>query len=96
MRGKKSFTISQWTVAEAWKRIKANKGAAGVDNVTIEAYKMDLKNKLYKLWNRMSLGNYIPQAVMGVQIPKKSGGKAATGNANDGRQNCSNDSKNGF
>ena len=47
--------------------------------MTIEEYEMDLKNNLYKLWNRMSSGSYIPQAVMGVEIPKKSGGKRLLG-----------------
>ncbi len=79
MSGKKAFTISQWTVLEAWKRIKANKGAAGIDDVSIEQYEQNLKMNLYKLWNRMSSGSYFPKAVLGVEIPKKSGGKRLLG-----------------
>jgi len=63
MKGKKPFTISQWTVLEAWKRVRANKGAAGVDEVSIEEYEQNLKMNLYKLWNRLSSGSYFPQDV---------------------------------
>jgi len=59
---------------EAFKLVKANKGAPGIDDRTIEEFEADLKNNLYKLWNRMSSGSYFPKSVKGVEIPKKSGG----------------------
>ena len=54
--------------------VKANKGASGIDEKTIAEFEADLKNNLYKLWNRMSSGSYFPKPVRGVEIPKKSGG----------------------
>lgn len=59
---------------EASKLVRANKGAPGIDDKTIEEFEADLKNNLYKLWNRMSSGSYFPKPVKGVEIPKKSGG----------------------
>ena len=73
MKQAKPFCISKRQVWEAYKRVKANKGAAGVDRQTIEAFEGDLKNNLYKLWNRMSSGSYFPIAVMRVEIPKDDG-----------------------
>ena len=70
----KSFDISKWEVWEAYRRVKANKGAPGVDGQTIEAFETDLKNNLYKVWNRMSSGSYFPPAVRAVPIPKADGG----------------------
>jgi len=79
MSREKPFTISRWTVFEAWKRVKANKGAAGMDGICIEQYEQNLKENLYKLWNRMSSGSYFPKPVLGVEIPKKTGGKRMLG-----------------
>ncbi len=59
---------------EAYRLVSANKGAPGIDEKTIEEFEADLKNNLYKLWNRMSSGSYFPKPVKGVEIPKKSGG----------------------
>lgn len=59
--------------------MKANKGAAGVDGLTIEQFKSDLSKNLYRVWNRMSSGTYFPQAVRAVPIPKKSGGEHVLG-----------------
>jgi RNA-directed DNA polymerase len=59
---------------EAWKRVKANHGAAGIDKQTIELFEQNLQDNLYKLWNRMSSGCYFPPAVRTVPIPKKAGG----------------------
>lgn len=70
----KSFQISKQLVWEAYRRVAANKGAAGVDGVSIEDFEKDLKNNLYKIWNRMSSGTYFPPAVMAVEIPKPHGG----------------------
>ena len=58
----KPFEISKAMVWEAYRRVKANKGAAGVDGVTIEQYEQDLKNNLFKLWNRLSSGSVFPTA----------------------------------
>jgi RNA-directed DNA polymerase len=75
----KPFGISKWMVWEAYQWVKANKGAAGVDGESIEEFEKDLKNNLYKLWNRMSSGSYFPPPVRVVEIPKGDGGKRALG-----------------
>lgn len=79
MKEGQSYEISQNQVLEAYKRVKANQGAAGIDGVTFSEYEKDLKNNLYKLWNRMSSGCYFPKAVKGVEIPKKNGKKRLLG-----------------
>jgi RNA-directed DNA polymerase len=71
--GAKSFDIPKRMVWEAYQRVRANKGAPGVDGVTIEQFEQDLQGNLYKLWNRMSSGSYFPPAVKGVEIPKAGG-----------------------
>lgn len=75
----KPFCISRWAVWEAYKRVKANKGASGVDSESIEGFEQDLKNNLYRIWNRMSSGTYFPPPVRGVGIPKKDGGERRLG-----------------
>jgi len=75
----KSFDISKHVVWEAYKRVKANKGAAGIDEESIAAFEEKLKDNLYKIWNRMSSGSYLPPPVKVVEIPKKSGGKRILG-----------------
>lgn len=70
----KPFEIWKKLVYQAYKEIKANRGAAGVDEVSIQDFEKDLKNNLYKLWNRMSSGTYFPPPVKAVEIPKKNGG----------------------
>jgi group II intron reverse transcriptase/maturase len=70
----KSFDILKTEVWEAYQAVRANKGAAGVDGVSIEEFEADLKNNLYKIWNRMSSGSYFPPPVRAVQIPKAHGG----------------------
>ena len=70
----KPFEISKQEVWEAYRQVKANKGAAGVDGVTIEEFESDLKNNLYRIWNRMSSGSYFPPPVKAVEIPKSHGG----------------------
>ena len=69
MKDAKSFEISRHLVMEAYKRVKANKGAAGVDDVSIADFESNLKSNLYKIWNRMSSGSYFPPAVKLVEIP---------------------------
>ncbi len=70
----KSFEIPKRLVWEAYKSVKANKGAAGVDGRSIEDFESDLRNNLYKIWNRMSSGTYFPPPVRAVEIPKPHGG----------------------
>jgi RNA-directed DNA polymerase len=69
----KSFDISKQLVWEAYRRVSANEGAAGVDGVSIAEFESDLKNNLYKIWNRMSSGTYFPPPVKAVEIPKPHG-----------------------
>lgn len=69
----KPFSIAKRDVWEAYKRVKANRGAAGVDGETIAAFEQDLGNNLYRIWNRMSSGSYFPPAVRRVDIPKGEG-----------------------
>jgi len=69
----KQFEITKQEVFNAWKRVKANRGAPGVDKESLEVFGTNLKDNLYKLWNRMSSGSYFPQAVRRVEIPKKDG-----------------------
>jgi len=75
----KPFKITKKQVYEAYKAVKSNHGAAGVDKETIEQFEADLKGNLYKLWNRMSSGSYFPPPVRAVSIPKKSGGERILG-----------------
>src|ERR1700752_3001191 len=70
----KSYVISKQVVWQAYQKVKANHGAAGVDGESIEAFEQDLKNNLYKIWNRMSSGSYFPPPVRLVEIPKANGG----------------------
>ena len=70
----KPFKIPKQLIGEAWKQVKANKGAAGVDGCSIEDFEADLRNNLYKIWNRMSSGTYFPPPVRAVEIPKPHGG----------------------
>ncbi|MCA1708039.1 MAG: group II intron reverse transcriptase/maturase, partial [Actinobacteria bacterium] len=75
----KSFDISKRAVWEAYRRVKANKGAAGVDEQSIEEFERDLKGNLFKLWNRLSSGSYFPPPVRAVEIPKRDGGVRVLG-----------------
>jgi RNA-directed DNA polymerase len=75
----KPFGISKKVVWEAYQRVKANQGAAGVDSESVEEFESDLKNNLYKIWNRMSSGTYFPPPVRSVAIPKKDGGERRLG-----------------
>lgn len=73
MGNAKPFCISKREVWEAYKRVKANQGAAGVDGQSIEQFEEDLENNLYRLWNRMCSGSYFPPPVRRVDIPKGDG-----------------------
>jgi group II intron reverse transcriptase/maturase len=76
----KPFNIEKMQVYEAYRAVKSNGGAAGVDGQTIEQFEADLKSSnLYKIWNRMSSGSYLPPPVRAVSIPKKSGGQRILG-----------------
>jgi RNA-directed DNA polymerase len=70
----KPFDISKHVVWEAYLRVKANQGAAGIDEQSIADFERELKNNLYKIWNRMSSGSYFPPPVRTVSIPKSGGG----------------------
>ena len=73
----KPFDIPKQMVWEAYRRVAANKGAPGVDGQALEEFESDLKNNLYKIWNRMSSGSYFPPPVRAVEIPKPHGGGSA-------------------
>jgi hypothetical protein len=70
----KSFAIPKLLVGEAWRQVKANKGAPGVDGQDLDAFEKDLENNLYKVWNRMSSGTWFAAPVRAVEIPKPHGG----------------------
>lgn len=69
----KPFVISKALVWEAWRKVRANHGAAGVDEQSVADFEVDAKRHLYKLWNRMSSGSYFPPPVRTVEIPKRGG-----------------------
>ena len=75
MNKAKPFCISKWEVWEAYKRVKANKGAAGVDGQSIAEFEEDLKDNLFKIWNRMSSGSYFPPPVEGSIYQRTMGGQ---------------------
>ena len=70
----KSFLIPKPMVWEAWRQVRANKGAPGADGQGLEQFEADLADNLYKIWNRMSSGTYFPPPVRAVEIPKPHGG----------------------
>ena len=69
----KPFVIPKLMVWEAWRQVKANKGAPGVDGQALDEFEADLKNQLYRIWNRMSSGSYFPPPVRAVEVPKPHG-----------------------
>jgi RNA-directed DNA polymerase len=75
----KPYRMARTEVLEAYYKVKSNKGAAGIDEQTIEDFERDLKRNLYKVWNRMSSGSYFPPPVRTVMIPKAKGGERALG-----------------
>lgn len=70
MGADKPVVILKWAVREAWKRVRANQGAAGVDGTTVEDFEKRLKNDLDRIWNRMLSGSYVPPPVHRKMIPK--------------------------
>jgi RNA-directed DNA polymerase len=83
----KPFDIPKQEVWEAFKKVKANQGAAGVDGQSVAAFEAGLSDNLYKLWNRMSSGSYFPPPVRRVMIPKPGGsGERPLGSAPGDRQ----------
>ena len=75
----KPYAIPKQLVWDAYQRVKANRGAAGVDGESLAAFEKDLKNNLYKVWNRMSSGSYVPPPVRLVEIEKETGGTRPLG-----------------
>jgi RNA-directed DNA polymerase len=74
----KSFEIPKRLLYEAWVKVRAKKGAPGVDAVSIAEFRNDERDNLYKLWNRMSSGSYMPGPVRAVEIPKDHGAGVRT------------------
>src|SRR5260370_3656641 len=75
----KPYNIPKQEFGEAYKQVKANRGAAGVDAQSIADFEENLAKNLYKIWNRMSSGSYFPPPVRGVEIPKANGGTRLLG-----------------
>lgn len=75
----KPFKIPRQLVYEAYLKVKKNRGSAGVDELSLEEFEKDSRNHLYRLWNRMSSGSYMPSPVLLVEIPKSGGGKRPLG-----------------
>jgi len=84
----KQFNIPKQLFVKAYKLVKANAGAAGVDKQSLSDFEVNLKDNLYKLWNRMSSGTYFPPPVKAVPIPKKSGGERILGVPTVGDRIC--------
>jgi RNA-directed DNA polymerase len=79
MSSAKPFEIPKRLVWEAYQDVKAKGGAGGVDNESIEEFETNLKDNLYRLWNRLCSGSYFPPPVRGVAIPKRTGGTRLLG-----------------
>ena len=79
MTSTKPYVIAKRAVWEAYQQVKANRGAAGIDDETIAMFERNLSRNLYKLWNRMSSGSYFPPPVKHVEIPKAKGGTRKLG-----------------
>jgi RNA-directed DNA polymerase len=69
----KSIPVTELMVWNAYKKVKANRGSAGIDRVSLEEFEADKLKQLYKIWNRLSSGSYFPPSVRAVDIPKKDG-----------------------
>ena len=73
------FEISKMMVFEAFQAVKSRGGSGGVDKETLSSFEENLKDNLYKIWNRMRSGSYFPPPIKAVSIPKKSGGTRVLG-----------------
>ena len=91
----KPYNIPKQLVWDAYQRVKANRGAAGVDGESLAAFEQDLKGNLYKVWNRMSSGSYFPPPVRLVEIPKDNGGTRPLGIPTVADRVCSDGRENG-
>jgi RNA-directed DNA polymerase len=67
----KPFSISRRLVQAAYQKVKSNRGSAGVDEVSMNEFDKEYRDRLYKLWNRMSSGSYMPPPVKLIEIPRK-------------------------
>ena len=81
----KPFAIPKLMVWEAWRQVRANKGAPGVDGQDLDEFEADLEDNLYKIWNRMSSGTWFPPPVRAVEIPKPHGGRGPNAGSADDR-----------
>lgn len=79
MENTKPFNITKRMVFEAYQAVKANRGGAGIDKITMREFETKLSVNLYKIWNRLASGTYFPPAVKSVEIPKSSGGTRILG-----------------
>ena len=75
----RSLPITLQMVWAAYRKVRSNRGSAGVDAVSVEEFEADKMQQLYKIWNRMSSGSYFPPSVRTVEIPKKDGSKRKLG-----------------
>jgi len=80
----KPFTIQKWQVASAFNLVKANAGSAGVDQQSLLDFERNLKDNLYKLWNRLSSGSYFPPPRKSGSNTEENGWRASIGNTNGG------------
>jgi retron-type reverse transcriptase len=74
LKSDKPLPITKVMVWKAYQQVKRNGQAAGVDGQSLDDFNKDLENNLYRLWNRMASGSYLPPPVRRVEIPKSSGG----------------------
>ena len=79
MQEAKPFQIDKRIIFESFKKVKLNRGSSGIDGIEMTTYEQNLGSNLYRLWNRMSSGSYMPKAVKLVEIPKSNGGKRPLG-----------------
>lgn len=79
MQETKPFQIDKRIIYEAFKKVRSNGGSPGIDGLDMAAYEQNLGSNLYRLWNRMSSGSYMPRAVKLVEIPKSNGGTRPLG-----------------
>ena len=74
MSSDKPLPITKVMVWKAYQQVKRNGQAAGVDGQSLDDFNKNLENNLYKLWNRMASGSYLPPPVRRVEIPKSGRG----------------------